>query len=139
MARTTADEVKAVLLGDYDTGNSPDLTPYIDAANLIVGRVITCAGLKGVTYSTAQLTTLETWLAAWAYCQSDKTYLEKKTADAGAKYQATVGKGFESNNYGQTALMLDYSGCLAAMSNKARASVTWMGKTPLEKIPFYDR
>lgn len=139
MARTTADEVKAILGFDYDTVNNPGLTAYIATASSLIDDVSTCATLKGLTVTTEKLTLLETWVAAWAYQQSDKGYLEKWTEKAKAVYQTTSGKGLESNSYGQTALTLDTTGCLSALSSKARASALWLGRNPTDQTEYADR
>lgn len=140
MARTDADQVKGVLLLDYDTRNSPSLTPFIRGASLIVDRVATCAIAKGKTLTAEELVEIETWLAAHAYAMSDQPYSEKKTEKAMGKFQGQTKMYLEATKYGQMAISLDPSGCLAAIaSGRRRARVEWLGKVPSEQIDYVQR
>ncbi len=47
--------------------------------------------------------------------------------------------GIEATTYGQTALTIDYSGCLTAINKRQFASATWLGKAPSEQISYEDR
>lgn len=142
LARTTADQVKAILMSDYGpkrSGDLPDLAPFIRAAGLMIDRVATCATAKGLTLTSAELVELECWLAAHFYSVSDRPYQSTSTDRAGATYQGRTGMGLDSSYYGQTAMILDYSGCLAAIASRRRASITSIGKRPDDATEYEDR
>lgn len=139
MARTTDELVKGVLLLDYDSRRTPSLTPFINAANLVVTRVATCATAKDVTLSSDELEMIERWLAAHMYVQSDQTFASKSTSGASASHHGQTGMGLENSKYGQTAMMLDPSGCLAAIDKRQSAGAHWLGKPPSEQTAYVDR
>jgi len=133
MARTTADLVKAVLGDNYGKlgdDTLPSLTPFVDAASLVVDRVSACAAAKGVTLSAAELEVVERWLAAHLYTRMDLGYQSKATDKASATFQGQTGMHLDASYYGQTAQALDPSGCLAAIGNRRVAGGFWAGMTP---------
>lgn len=137
--RTTEALVKEVMLPnkDYDTENAPSLTIPIRAANSLTDRINECATNKGITYTDQQLADLETYLAAFFYQMSDKGYLSRTTARASGTFHGKWKELLYSNNYGQSALVLDYSGCLRAMQN--RGNIMWLGKVKDDQIDYVDR
>lgn len=141
MARTSSILVQGVLRsgpgGDYD--GTTDLTPYIDAASLIVSRVATCATNKGIPLTTDELEMIERWLAAHLYAMSDQPYLEKETERARGKFQGVTKMHFEATKYGQTAIDLDASRCLAAINSGKFVRIDWLGKRPSEQIDAVQR
>ena len=141
MARTTAAAVQAVLAPgkDYDTEDEPSLDPFIDTATAIVDRVEDCAVAKDRTLTDAELELIERWLAAHLYAMSDQTYASKSTAGASASFHGQTGMHLEATKYGQTALTVDYSGCLSAISKRQVARLVWLGKPPSEQLPYTDR
>ena len=139
MPRTTSSEVQGVLLADYNSNTSPDLTPFITIANLMVTRVATCAATKGKTLSTDELLMLETLLAAHAYQQSDQGYTSRSTGGASGSFQGQTGMYLEGSKYGQLALNLDYSGCLAAISKRQTAGGSWLGTTDTAAQTYDER
>ena len=141
MARVDADHVKAVLAPgqDYDTANAPSLTRFIQMANLFTNRVNTCAANRGVTLTSDELTEIEGLMAAHFYQASDQGYASKNTEGAGATFHGQTGKRLEGTKYGQAAMTLDPSGCVAALGNGARAGAFWLGKAPSNQIDYVDR
>ncbi len=139
--RTTESMVKDLLIpaGDYDTVNCPSLKRFVYAANVVVTRVKTCAIAKGLDLSTDELREIETWLAAHFFKMSDRQYSSRSTLDASGQFGGQVGMGIEATTYGQTALTIDYSGCLTAINKRQFASATWLGKAPSEQISYEDR
>ncbi len=130
MPRTTQALVEGVLRSgrngsDYD--GATDLGPYITVANILTTRCETDAVAQGVTWPSADKTVLETWLAAWAYCNADKTYTQKQTGKAMGIYAGRTGKKFESNFYGQTALTLDPTGVLENLNSGMMVDAFWGG------------
>lgn len=142
MSRTNANAVKNLLRAgstnsDYD--GTTDLGQFIDTANVIVTRVNTCASDKDITLSSTELELIERWLAAHYYVMSDQVRESKRTGDAESKYQGKTGKNLEASKYGQTAMDLDPSGCLASLNNRKIASMFWAGKTPTEALDYDER
>lgn len=137
--RTSPEQVQGVLLKDYDSVDSPSLVPFITAANLVVTQVKSCANKKGVSLSTDELQQIETWLAAHMYVMSDKVLIEEGSLSARGKYQGQTGMNINASFYGQTAAMIDHSGCLSAISQRKVVGFHWLGKTSSEKIPLQDR
>lgn len=137
MARTTESDVQTLLAGDYD--GSTSLAPHVATATAIVDRVATCATAKGATLSSTELELVERWLAAHCYAMIDQPYQSKTTGRASAVFQGRTGMGFAATKYGQTALALDYSGCLANIGRARRARVAWLGLAPSEQTPYVDR
>lgn len=139
MARTTATLVKDVLGSEYDGQKS--LTPYVRWANLVTSRVYTCAYDRGVTLSDSELTEIETWLAAHAYQQADPGYQSRSENGASGSFRGQTGMYLESTLFGQTAVMLDNSGCLKAIGSGSAVYATgeWLGLPPSEQTPYYER
>ncbi len=137
MPRTTVELVQGILGGDWD--GTTDLTPYINSATVVITRVAACAVSRGVAVTTEELEIIERWLSAHFYGQSDKPYIEKRTERAMGKFAGETGMGFDSTLYGQTAMRIDPSGCLAALNKRQRAQVNWLGKVPSAQIPIDQR
>ena len=141
MPRTTAALVKSILLRDYDSLRAPDLTPFIEAANLLVTRVEECALAKGITLTADELEMIERWLAAHSYALNDRIYTSKHTADASASFGGQMGLGLDFTPYGQWAARLDISGCLEALAGAERkvGRAYWLGKPKSDQIDYVDR
>ncbi len=137
--RTSQEAVEGILGDNYDKAADTDLTPFIRTANVLIDEVVTCATGRGITLATALLVELECWVAAHLYGHSDQFYSEKETGDAQAKFQGETKMNLQSTQYGQTAITLDVSGCLASISSGARASVAWLGRPPSAQTPYVDR
>ncbi len=45
----------------------------------------------------------------------------------------------ESTKYGQSAMMIDTSGCLAQINKRNVAGAVWLGKTTSEALTFEER
>lgn len=141
MPRTDAAAVQAILLNDYDADESPSLTPFIETASAVVDDVAACATAKAVTLGDTRLELIERWLAAHYYQQSDQGYASNSTEGASASFHGQTAMYLESTKYGQTAVRLDKSGCLAAIAGGERkvASGAWLGKTRAEQLDYEDR
>ena len=139
MARVTSSEVQEILDPGENYDGSSVLTPYITIANLLITRVNTCATAKGITLSSEELMELERWVAAHAYASTDPTYVKKWTGDAGGEFTGKFGMRLEGTRYGQMALALDPSGCLAAITNNKTAGAFWAGKNAPDQIDVVDR
>lgn len=142
MSRTDETRVQKVLSANQDYKAGVDLEEYLAVAEAHVDGIAAKAVTDGVSVSDSLLATIETWLAAWAYCQSDQPMREKWTEKAKAMYQGVTGRGFESNKYGQTALTLDPTGYLAAASEgnkRVRVGVRWLGTAESEQTSYEER
>lgn len=125
--------------GAREDGTTPSLTPFIDTAAAIVDRVEACAILKSKTLTATELELVERWLAAHFYAVSDKPYASRSTSGASGSFHGQTGMYLEATLYGQTAMRVDYSGCLAALNKRATAGAMWLGKPPSEQIAYVDR
>lgn len=140
MARTDEGAVREVLTRDYDSRNLPSLLPFIKTANVVTTRVNTCAVAKGVTLTTDELELIERWLAAHFYKYAwDRQFSNKSELGASAGFGGQTAMALDGTTYGQTAKVVDASGCLAAISMAARAGADWLGKVPSEQVPYDQR
>lgn len=137
--RTDPTAVQKTLLDDYDTVTQPDLNPFIEAASVMVDRVVMDAAQKSATLTSGEQEMIERWLSAHLYACSDQTYASRNTAGASGSFQGQTGQGLQSTKYGQTAMRLDWSNCLRNQDEQQRASVLWLGKVPSEQIPYEQR
>lgn len=152
MARTTSTLVGLLLgnsathskaRGDWD--GETDLDQFIGAATVVVDEVAACADRKVSAGSLAsdltdtELELIERWLSAHCYALNDQTLASKNTRGAGGTFHGQTGMHLESTRYGQMAMTLDRSGCLAALHNRARARAVWMGKRPSAQVDYDQR
>lgn len=108
--RTTQDAVKKVLSQQYNCQNT-DVRPFMDAATGIVDWIDIC-DVDNVNSDT-QLAKIETWLSAHYYGVSEQLLQSKSEGGASGSFQGQTGKYFEATTFGQMAISLDLSGCLA--------------------------
>ncbi len=126
MSRTTNDLIEGII--DVDSGVL--LTPFIDAANMLVTQF--CTDLD-VDYTAVELTKIETWLAAHFYTVRAPRAVLEKAGPVSERTQSKVDLGFATSHYGQMAMTLDYYGGLAALNERIKQgksnkiSVTWLG------------
>ena len=113
MARTTATLVKQIIETDLE---DPVVEGYITAASTLVDEV-----LAGASLSETLLTEIERWLTAHLIA-STRERIAKSEEAGGAKivYAGEWGQGLYSTSFGQTAIAMDTSGELAAMSGGAK-------------------
>lgn len=140
MGRTTELAVETLLGDDYN--GTIDLGQFIESATVIVSRVAICATSRGKTLTATELELIERWLAAHAYAQNDQTYSKKQTEKSSGSFHGQTGKGIESSRYGQMALTLDHSGCLAAIASgtdRKTARLDWGGTPWSDQTPYYQR
>jgi hypothetical protein len=144
MARTTSAAVILVLSGgdDYgpkEDGTLPDLTPYIETAAVVVDDVIECATRKGKTVSAAKAEIIERWLAAHFYGVSDKPLSSESEGGASGSYHGQTGMYLDATLYGQTAKLLDTTGCLLNQEKRQVAVGFWLGKPKSSQVPYEQR
>ena len=139
MPRTNSTAVKELLLSDYDTDTNPSLDVFISTANVITTRVNTCATARSITLSSDELELIERWLAAHFYVMNDQTFSSKSTQGASASFHGQTGMNLDASKYGQSAKIVDYSGCLTAIAERRTARAFWMGRPPSEQTAYTDR
>jgi len=140
MARTTSDNVKGILLTNYDTAASPSLTPFIDTASAMVDALVTKASSRSLTINATLLEIIERWLSAHYYAHADQLLTSKSTAGASGSFQGQSGMGLDSTQYGQAAKRLDPTGILAGMDDSAGVvEMHWLGKTAPNKSTYQER
>lgn len=136
--RTTITLVEDVLDTDKKSGRSVQFA--IDAAVIIMDRVETCADGD---LTEAELAGIETWLAAHCYCMSDPNYTSKNTAGAGGTFVGQTTMYLNATRYGQMALSLDSTGCLASITDptlqRQSVGLKWLGKPPSSQRAYRDR
>jgi len=140
MARTTSANVTAILVTDKNYDGSTSLAAFIDTATALVDEVVTCAAKRGITLSATLLELIERWLAAHFYAHADPLYTSRSTQGASGSFQGQTGMHLESTQYGQTAMVLDTSRCLAAINKGgSKIGAVWLGKPRSEQIDYVDR
>ena len=124
MARTTDADVGEVVEVDATIS----LTPFITIANELVTELCADSG-----YTDTRLALIETWLAAHFYLIRDQAVAQEQAGPVQIQYQFKIGLMLAQTKQGQTAMMLDTAGNLAAMSKRmeqgeaASVQFTWMG------------
>lgn len=136
---TTVAAVKQTLGADYDCISNPSLNTYIDTAAAIVGRVVECAAKKDVTITSSERELIQRWLAAHFYVMSDQNYKGRSTLRASGQFQGDTGMYLEASKYGQTAVLVDPSGCLNNIGKQSRAYIFWGGKRPSQQVDIESR
>jgi len=127
-------DLQAIVHTDSDLS----LVPFIETANALADYVSSKDSKSQL--SATLLKQIELYLAAHFYSHRDQPYASKSTMGASASFQGQWGKGLESTRWGQTAMMLDVSGTLAAIAmGGGIATVEWLGKPPSEQIDYIDR
>jgi len=119
--RTTSELVSAIIEVDI---NIP-LEPFISVANELVTELCSAAG-----YSVERMELIERWLSAHFYTNRDPRPTREEAGPVSASYQSKLSLNLGTSHYGQTAMMLDTAGGLAALSSslqKRVLSVTWLG------------
>ena len=136
--RTNKTLVKEVLGGQYNELRCADLKPFIAAASGMVNWVTTTCDEDSINDST-QLELIERWLAAHFYGVSEQLLQSKSQGGASGSFQGTSDKGLGSTQFGQQAMIMDLSGCLAKRNQEMiqgyrnKAGMHWLGLNPSEK------
>lgn len=139
MAIRTNDAAVRELLGDNYNARS-SLGQFVLGASVLVDAAATCATESGVTVPAATWKVVETWVAAHLYCCMDAMYVQRSTLRASGSFQRKAGgEGLNGTEYGQMAMRLDPSGCLANANSTQRMSFEWLGLPDSEQTPYLDR
>ncbi len=135
--RTNTVSVQEVLGRNYD--QKTGLNGFIKSANVVVNAIVRCATAKGASLLDEQLERIETLLAAHYYQRADPGFSSKNTGRSSASFKGQTGMKLEGTEYGQDALGMDTTGCLASFNNGGRVQMLWLGKPPSSQIDFADR
>lgn len=111
MARVTSAEVLEIIDVDSSITN---LTPFITSANLLV----TNAFSGDTQVGDATLKEIERNIAAHLICARDPRAIEEWNVEMRVKYMGEFKEGLKATPYGQTALLLDFTGKLASLGKK---------------------
>lgn len=132
MPRTTAAAVKEII--EVDETISTDLVPFIEAATMLVDRVVAVAVDESgnVYYTAPQLEVIERWLAAHFYAVRDPRVVTEGAGSVMVRYESHVELNLNNTRYGQQAMLLDTAGGLAKLNRdmlkgKQKVSLHWGG------------
>lgn len=137
--RTTTTLVEARLAQDWAGGS---VQQDIDAASLITDRVASCASMKGVPLTTAELEMTERLLACHIYkYAADRQFsgVSVQGSIVNGQFTGQTGLNLDGTTYGQMAQMMDYSGCLTAIAKRQFGRLVWLGLKPSEQTPVWNR
>lgn len=114
MACSPADVKLIFQVTDPDV-TDPVIQAMIDAALCIIDEA--CDYADGTLKDK-----ITCWLAAHLLAHWDRRSVSEKAADTAQTFQSAVGLGFNSSHYGQTAMRLDISGCLAELDKQVETA-----------------
>jgi hypothetical protein len=138
MSCPDTDAVQAILGRQYDP--TIDLTPHVEAAGIVLDRVVACASRKGITLTTEEQAAIKKYLAAHFYGSSDQFYVSRSTGRASGSFMGRSGLGLDGTLFGQNAKLLDPSGCLTTIDEGGgKVGFVWLGKRPSAQTPVWRR
>lgn len=133
MPRTTAEQVGGIIQVD----SRIPLDPFIDTANSLVTEVCAPAG-----YSDIRLEMIERYLSAHFYTLRAPRAVSEQAGPVNVTYQSKVDLFLKTSHYGQTAILLDTAGGLAALCTedaagvgKQKIGVDWLGSRRTRIFP----
>jgi len=111
MARVTDADIIELI----DIDSTENLDPFINAANELVTELCSDSG-----YTAIRLAMIEAWLAAHFFMLRDQTVspASERAGEVGITYQYKIGLMLQQTKQGQTAMLLDTDGNLAALSKQ---------------------
>ena len=135
---TSVSLVKGILGPKYSSRIA--LPPFLRTAAVLMARVLACATAKGITIDDDTFQEMETYLAAHFYNQADSDYTSRSTLSASGAFEGKTDMGLANSRFGQQAMLLDPSGCLALFNQvKQRGSFVWLGKPKRDETSYDDR
>jgi hypothetical protein len=112
MARVTADEVR--ILFDDSELTDPVVEAFIEGATELVTEILTGSGL-----SAALLKEIERWIAAHMIATTlNRLAIKEGAGGASITYTGKYDRNLSSSPYGQTAMVLDTTGRMAALGGR---------------------
>ena len=137
MARTTSTAVEGIL----EESATKSLTPFIEAANRMVTKH--CSDVDD--YTATDLEEIERWLSAHLYHIAITRANEERAGKVSETKRSKVDLGLNLTHYGQTAMLLDWAGGLAALNKKIEKGISssgiglsWLGQTEDEVEESWD-
>lgn len=116
------------LLGPQNYDGSTDLNQFVVSAHSLCQGINTYASLKKIQPLMAgDLEIVERWLAAHLYCQNNPALSSLSTGGISQGFQGQSTLNLNNTRWGQMAIMLDTTGYLNSINNRATASLTWLG------------
>lgn len=98
-----------------------EINAFINSANRLVNATVALTGIDS-----SILTEIEQWLSAhFLAIRDQRVEREKVGGEWEATYQGKTEKGLSSTTYGQQAIILDYTGTLASLGQKAATIQVW--------------
>lgn len=128
MPRTTS----ALVSGIIQVQEGVDLTPFIVTANSLVTEVCSDSDYSD-TGEGSTMEIIERWVAAHFYAMYDAQLSRAKAGSVAVSFQNKIDYGLRLSHWGQTAMILDTAGSLAALNNSAQVSrkirvqIGWLG------------
>ena len=137
MSRADEQDVRGIVENDPDIS----MSIFIETAAELTAYIESCAA---TVPSDNRLKVIETWLAAHFYSIRDQQFQSVNTDGASATYQGQTAMYLDSTHWGQQAITLDTTGCLAglvqdAKQGKRQLKMEWLGKPPSEQVDYVDR
>lgn len=109
--RTEAADIRAII---ETSVSDADLTPYMDAAHILVEAHLGTSGL-----AEEHLRELERWLAAHLLaCSREQQPMSESIGGASISYRGQTGLRLDATLYGQQVALLDTTGRLAALGKR---------------------
>lgn len=142
--RTTKKAVRDILLEQYALCEESGLGTFLRTANTLVNWLENTCDTAHIN-SAEGLADIEMYLAAHFYGVSERLLTSKSQGGASGSFQGQTGKYYEATIFGQQAIGLDLSGCLAKLQSelvsgkKAVVQFGWGGLPKSEKTSYEDR
>lgn len=133
--RTTVEKIQDVIT----TNPGISLDQSMATATALVDHIVSKD--TGSILNDALLVEIETYLAAHFYALRDPQYMSQSRGKASAQFMlGEVGSGLKATVWGAQAIALDLTGVLGSISNgKKKLKLTWLGMTPKQETPHWDR
>lgn len=136
--RTTSEAVRDILIQGKQYAANDDLQPFVDTAVVIVDRLEVKD--EDSVLNAGTLERIEAWLSAHCYAHAYQLRQSVGKGRSNESFQGQTGMRLESTQYGQTAMVLDFTGYLFSLTKgRARAAATWLGRPPSDQTDYYDR
>lgn len=119
--RTTLEKVRSILENKGSGVQDTELLEFISSASVFIDNAFV-----NVSATESILAEIERWLAAHLYTAAiARSAKEEGAGGAYIKYAGEFGAGLLSTSYGQTAVSMDISGTLAALTDTKRKTATF--------------
>lgn len=140
MALTNPKAVESIL-GPENYDGETDLQPFIDSADILIQNISAYAIANlGMSPTNGQLEVIERWLAAHLYSQNNPAISSIGTGGINTGLQGQSTMNLRNSRWGQTVIMLDFTGYLNSIDNRAIARLVWLGtnkRPPCVPCPPY--